>query len=182
MSSPINLSAFISAHAAGHKNQALAKQFHLHVSTVKRLKRRLGLGNNDPRNALGRLGELLVTQTLTAQGLAVTVMPEGHAFDLLVEGHRLDVKTSATPDGGGYRFRLNERRSSNHAAYQYAKTYQKDTDFLALAVVNAGNLTHLYVLPSALWQPSLRVHPDSPFCPYAAYREALGLLRPQVAA
>lgn len=176
MSTCIDLPAFAAAHAAGLKNQELARQFRVHVSTVKRLKRRLHLGNNDPRNAIGRLGEQLVAQHLAAEGFAVTLMPEGHPFDLTVAGQRLEVKTSITSTGGAYRFRMHERRSSNHAAYRYDKTYPRDADLLALVITQDGLLHHLYLLPMALWQPSITLHPASPFCPYALYRNATHLL------
>ncbi|WP_146160669.1 hypothetical protein [Deinococcus arcticus] len=182
MSTPVDLPAFVAAHAAGQKNQALARQFGLSVSTVKRLKQKLGLGNNDPRNTLGRLGERLLEQALKAQGFAVTIMAEGHAFDLLVEGQRLEVKTSATLKGNSCRFRLNERRSSNHAAYRYDKAYQRDADVLALVVIEEGALKQLYLLPVALWQPSIKVLPESPFCPYALYRNVTHLLQRPLAA
>lgn len=176
MSTSIDPHAFMAAHAAGLKNQELARKFRVHVSTVKRLKRSLHLGNNDPRNATGRLGEQLVAQQLATQGFSVTVMPEGHPFDLMVTGQRLEVKTSTTATGGAYRFRLHERRSSNHAAYRYDKAHQRDADLLALVIMQDGTLHYLYLLPIALWQPNVTVRPASPFCPYAPYQNAIHLL------
>lgn len=183
MSQKLNIPIdFATAHCAGQKNQQLAQEFGVSLATVKRWKQTLLLGNNDPRNDLGKLGERLLMAELARQGHHVQPMPEGHPFDLRVNGLRLEVKTSATHQEGAYRFRLNESRSSNHAQYRYGKDYQRDADVLALVIVEAGQLQHLYLLPVNLWKSSIRVRPDSPFCPYAAYRGAVHLLRQVVAA
>lgn len=174
---PIDPHAFIAAHAAGMKNQQLADLFGVHVSTVKRHKQRLALSSNDRRNTIGKQGERLVAQELTRHGFQVALMETGHEFDLLADGHRVEVKASLTQVDGGHRFRLNTERSSNHDQYRYHKDYRRDSDFIALAVLNIDGIEHLYILPSELWKPSIRVYPDSPFCPYASYRWALQLLR-----
>lgn len=174
--------AFLEAHALGFNNQDIATLLDLSISTVKRYKRALGLSSNDLRNNLGKLGEQLVAHVLTQHGFTVQRMPEGHPYDLQTEAWRLEVKTSATAVKGSYRFRLNTRRSSNHAQYRYAKDFQRDSDFLLLAIVRETALEHLYCIPTVFWTPNLRVQPDSPFCPYASYRNAWYLLRAQAQA
>lgn len=176
-SSTLNLFAFTAAHMAGLKDHVLAQHFAVSVSTIKRWRKRLALPGNDFRNNQGKLGERLVAEEFTRQGFSVRHLPVGHPFDLLVGGRRVEVKTSATPHGSQYRFRLNEHRSSNHARYRYGKTYQRDSDFIVLAILEGTALKRLYVLPTALWKPSIVIRPDSPFCPYAAYQDAVEALR-----
>lgn len=173
---------FREAHALGFNNQDIAALFDISVSTVKRYKQALGLGSTDDRNNLGRLGEQLVADALTQQGMTVQTMPEGHPYDLMADGRRLEVKTSASSEEGRYRFRLNTRRSSNHAHYRYEKDFQQDSDFLVLVMVQEGCLEHLYYIPTAHCPPNLLVQPASPFCPYAPYRNAWPLLRAQALA
>lgn len=173
---PTTVLELSAAHAQGHTNQAIANHLGLSLSTVKRYKQRLGLGSNDARNTLGRQGEHLVAEVLTGLGLKVHVTPSGHPYDIQADGWRLEVKTSSTLVSGQYRFRLNSRRSSNHARYRYTKNYLFDSDFLLLAIVEDEVLQHLYCLPTAFGTPNLWVQPTSPFCPYAAYLGALHLL------
>lgn len=109
-------------------------------------------------------------------------MPHGHRFDIQSGPLRLEVKTSEKPQEGRYRFRLNRKRGSNHARYRYHKDFHADSDFLLLAIEGGGELQHLYCIPTALWKSSLWVHPDSPFCPYASFRNAFHLLRTAMAA
>lgn len=179
---PSATALLLEAHAQGLKNQAIADLLGVSLAQLKRYKKALKLGSNDYRNNLGRQGEQLVAEALCRAGLPAVVMPHGHLFDIQSGSLRLEVKTSESPQKGRYRFRLSRKRGSNHARYRYPKDFQADSDFLMLAIEEGGELQHLYCIPTALWQSSLWVHPDSPFCPYASYRNTLHLLRVTLAA
>lgn len=179
---PAVTTLLLEGHTQGLKNQALADLVGVSLSQVKRYKQALKLGSNDHRNNLSRQGEQLVAEVLHQTGLPAVVMPYGHPFDIQSGLLRLEVKTSESSQEGRYRFRLNTKRSSNHARYRYTKGFQADSDFLLLAIEEGGELQHLYCIPTALWKSSLWVHPDSPFCPYASFRNALHLLRTALAA
>lgn len=179
---PSMTALLLESHAQGLKNQPLADRLGVSLAQVKRYKKQLGLGSNDHRNTLGRRGEQLVTEALRRAGLEAVEMPHGHPFDLQSGSLRLEVKTSEKPQAGRYRFRLNTKRSSNHARYRYTKDFHADSDFLVLVIEKSGELQHLYCIPTALWKPNLWVQPDSPFCPYASFRNALHLLQMALAA
>ncbi|GMA15947.1 hypothetical protein GCM10025871_22780 [Deinococcus metallilatus] len=123
-----------------------------------------------------------MAEALRRTGLPAMVTPYGHPFDIQSGSLRLEVKTWESPQAGRYRFRLNTKRSSNHARYRYTKGFQADSDFLLLAIEKEGELQHLYCIPTVFWKPNLWVQPDSLFCPYASFRDALHLLQMALAA
>ena len=155
------LTAVQEVHALGLLDHQIAQHVGVSLNTVKRYRKLLGLVSNCPRNAAGKLAEQLTAAILRSQGLEVTVAP-GHnpRFDLLVSGLRVDVKDGRARPKGAVQFDLRTKRPSNRRQYFYTKDYRRDTDFLALAVVVKGVLTHLYLLPSSLWKRSITVHPE----------------------
>lgn len=178
--------AFIAAHALGYKDAELAALFSISLATVKRRRQRLGLGSNCPHNNRGKLAERLTEQHFSAAGLEVTPATHHQApFDLLVNGWRVDVKlgycrSSRSGTAAAYEFRLEASRSSHFMTHKYSKDYQRDTDFLALVILNEqqSGVKCLYLLPASAWQPTVTVRPDSPFCPFQPY---LGRLSPLTA-
>ncbi|MFC6616576.1 hypothetical protein [Deinococcus radiophilus] len=180
----INEAEFCAAHARGLKDAELANQFGISLSTVKRRKRELGLGSNCAHNNRGLLAQRMVAEYLAGEGMS-TEVPASHQApaDLLVNGYRVEVKL-------GYRrsaavqFRLPEQRNSFQGQYQYHKDYRKDTDYLALAVLNDAEdaLEYLYLLPASELQPTITLHPEQPFCRYQQYLFNLVPLRVACAA
>lgn len=172
----IDIAQFRAAHAAGAKNTELAQQFGISPATVKRHKQKLGLGSNCPHNNRGKLGEQLVAEYLTEQGVEVVFAEPGAPADLHVGNFRVEVKVMTSRAGGSAQVKLPALRGSNHNGYWYPKDYQRDADILALAVLAGERLSHLYLLPSTRWKPTITVHPDSPFCPFSPYLNWLGWL------
>lgn len=128
----------IALHAQGLLNGPLAAQLGVSVATVKRWKKRLGLGPNCPRNVLGALGEELFNQEAWARRKpGVPAGGHGHPFDLQVGAVRVDVKT-AVESGGSWRFRLPEWRTSQSGPATY-KDYIRDCDLLALVGLNSSH-------------------------------------------
>lgn len=121
----------IALHAQGLLNGPLAAELGVSAATLKRLKKRLGLGPNCPRNQLGALGERLFAEAAWAQAYpALQAGGHKHPFDLLVGGVRVDVKT-AVESGGTWRFRLPAWRTSQSGPATH-KDYLRDCDLLAL--------------------------------------------------
>ncbi|PTA67336.1 hypothetical protein [Deinococcus arcticus] len=178
--------SFVAAHARGCKDAELAALFGISLATVKRRRQHLGLGSNCHHNNRGKLAEQLTAQLLSASGAEVTPSTHHRApFDLLVNGWRVDVKlgycrSGQSGTGATYEFRLEASRSSHFMTHKYGKDYQRDTDFLALVILNEQqtDLKYLYLLPASAWQPTVTVRPDSPFCPFQPY---LGRLSPLTA-
>lgn len=126
----------IALHAQGLLNGPLAAELGVSAATLKRLKKRLDLGPNCPRNQLGALGERLFAQEAWAQGWpAHQAGGHRHPFDLQVGAVRVDVKTSVE-SGGAWRFRLPALRTSQSGPATH-KDYPRDCDLLALV-----GLTH----------------------------------------
>ncbi|MFB9993399.1 hypothetical protein ACFFLM_15640 [Deinococcus oregonensis] len=163
------------AHDLGFLNHEIAELTDLSLSTVKRCKSELGLGSNEPCNALAKRGEELVAEYLTAEGYDVHQQWHTAPDDLRVNGLRLDVKTTGSLHGRYFRFRLDERRTTHRGQKVYQKDFQRDVDFFLLAVVE-DVLTHLYCVPVALHAPILSVRPGDDACPFASYRWATHLL------
>ncbi|THF70703.1 hypothetical protein E7T06_06080 [Deinococcus sp. Arct2-2] len=164
------------AHSLGFLNPEIAELLDLSLSTVKRCKNELGLGSNEPRNALAKCGEEVVAEYLTAEGHPVYRQWHTAPDDLRVNGWRLDVKTTGSLHGRCFRFRLDERRTTKRGQKVYQKDFQRDVDFFLLAVVEEGVLTQLYCVPVALHAPILSVCPGDPACAFAPYRWATHLL------
>ncbi|MDV6373674.1 hypothetical protein [Deinococcus arenicola] len=157
----------------------LAQQFGISVATVKRHKKALGLGSNCERNNRGTLGERLVAEYLTQHGVEVVTTRHSAAVDLWADKLRVEVKVMTPRKGGAAQVRLPALRGSNYNQYQYGKDYERDADILALAVLSGEALSHLYLLPSAYWKPTITVHPDSSFCPFRPFLNWLGWLPTQ---
>lgn len=174
----VDPAAFASAHASGLKDRELAAHFAISLATVKRRRKDLGLGSNCLSNNRGMLGERLVAEYLRDQGMTVTETANKAPYDLLVNGLRVDVKVGlrrpqASIGLPSYQFRLPPLRSSFHASKLYAKHYQRDTDFILLAVLEGDQLKHLYALPVSYWKATITVTPGSWGC---QYQEFLGNL------
>ncbi|OLV20259.1 hypothetical protein BOO71_0000241 [Deinococcus marmoris] len=115
----------------------------------------------------------------TGQGVTVAFAKPGAPADLHVGDVRVEVKVMTPRAGGSAQVKLPALRGSNHNQYQYSKDYRRDADILALAVLSGEALSHLYLLPSAYWKPTITVHPDSSFCPFRPFQNWLGWLPTQ---
>lgn len=169
---------FIAAHRLGLKDHELATHFRISVSTVKRYRQQLQLGSNCPHNTLGKQAEQQLTIQLRLQGFQVSGPPGHNApFDLSVNGWRVEVKVGQQRPSGSVQFRLPTRRGSNRNAYWYEKSYTRDADFMALVVMTGAHPGPTYVVPTSAWRATITVQPNSPFCPYQAYRDHWSQLR-----
>lgn len=176
--------AFVEAHARGCKDAELAALFSVSLATVKRRKQQLRLGSNCPHNTRGKLAERLTERHLSASGWKVTPSTHHQApFDLLVNGWRVDVKlgyarSERADEGPVYECRLEQSRSSHFMTRKYEKDYQRDSDFIALVILNEQetDLKYIYMLPVAAWQSTVTVRPESPFCPFKPYLSNMSVL------
>ncbi|WP_135228709.1 hypothetical protein [Deinococcus fonticola] len=174
----VDPTAFMAAHAAGLKDAELAAMFSISRATVKRRRKEFRLGSNCLSNNKGALGEQLVAEFMRREGLNVTETASKAPYDLLVNGLRVDVKVglrrpSAHIAVPSYQFRLPPLRTSYQASKVYSKDYQRDTDYLALAVIENDQLQHLYTVPTRFWRPTITVTPGSRDCDYQEFRDDL---------
>ncbi|GGK85630.1 hypothetical protein [Deinococcus radiotolerans] len=127
------------AHAQGLSDAETARYAGVSLSTVKRLRVKLGLTTFSERTLRGRHGEGLLADMATARGLRVTWSPRnGSPYDLQIGSQRVDVKTSMQRPDGTWRFRLPPSRPSFHGTHRYPKNYGADCDLLALVALRPG--------------------------------------------
>lgn len=150
-------------HAHGARDRQIAAAASVSLSTVKRVRKALGLRSNCPANQRGYLGEQMVANAAQDRGYSVEWRKTNNAkCDLFINGLRVDVKAAAPSPGGGWRFRLPAVRSSFFGQYAYAKDYAKDTDLLVLVALNSSSTdADFYILPSHSLPRHVQVRPGS---------------------
>ena len=159
MLTTIQISQIQLAHAAGQLDGAIAASAGVSLSTVKRVRTRLGLETHCVTAQRGRHGEGVVAQAARTLGIKVewrTYNAEKH--DLLVSGLRVDVKTAMQQLDGTWKFRLPLVRVSFGARYKYPKDYAADCEVVVLCCLYLdGRTPDLYMLSSIDLPRSLRI-------------------------
>lgn len=119
---------------AGHSRHSIARQTGEHLTTVQRWLDGAGIPAPFSTKGVGDIGEELVANVLTSQGLPARVTSHGCPFDIECGPIKIEVKTAAkrriTPSGtSAARFCTQRVRASIHG-HKYAKDYVRDSDFI----------------------------------------------------
>ncbi|WP_019010312.1 hypothetical protein [Deinococcus aquatilis] len=151
--------AIQAAHADGLLDADIAQRAQVSISTVKRVRRKLGLATHCKTARRGRLGEQQVAASATARGLSVVWRArDDDKYDLWIEGKRVDAKATLQGRNGTWHFRLPVMRSSFLGRYAYEKDYERDCEVVALVCQFAdGRSPIIYLLGSANLPASVRI-------------------------
>jgi len=165
------------AHTVGLLDLAIAEYAGVSLSTVKRVRKKLGLQTNCQTTLRGRLGERIVAERAQQRGLGVEWRQyDNHPYDLIIQGHRVDAKAAMQLSDGTWKFRLHETRRSFHGRYRYHKDYARDCDVVVLVCLSLdGSEPTLYLFRSVSLPGTIHIHPRGSF---ALAREAWEHLSP----
>lgn len=130
---PAQVQRITEAHALGLLDCAIAEHASVSLSTVKRVRKQLGLQTHCQTTLRGRLGERIVAEQARGRGLKVEWRRyDNDKYDLIVQGRRVDAKAAMQMKDGTWKFRLPETRRSFHGQYSYQKDYAADCDVVVL--------------------------------------------------
>ena len=172
---PAQVQRITEAHALGLLDRAIAEHASVSLSTVKRVRKQLGLQTNCQTTLRGRLGERIVAEQARERGLEVEWRRyDNDKYDLIVQGRRVDAKAAMQMKDGTWKFRLPETRRSFHGQYSYQKDYAADCDVVVLVCLYPDERApELYLFGSAGLPGTVRIYPG---VTYAAEREAWDFL------
>ena len=151
------------AHAAGLLDGAIAHSAGVSLSTVKRVRKNLGLETNSVTAQRGRQGEEIVAQAARTRGLKVVWRShDTEKHDLSISGLRVDVKTAMQQPDGTWKYRLPVIRASFGHQYEYPKDYAADCEVIVLCCLYLdGSEADLYMLSSIGLPGTVRIIPGT---------------------
>ena len=163
MISNVQITQIQLAHAAGLLDGAIAHSAGVSLSTVKRVRKNLGLETNSVTALRGRQGEKVAAQAARTRGLKVEWRTHDTAkHDLVVSGLRVDVKTAMQQPDGTWKYRLPKIRASFGHQYEYPKDYAADCEVIVLCCLYLdGRTPDLYMLSSTALPGTVRIIPGT---------------------
>lgn len=176
--SPDQIAKIHILNALGARDNRIAKEVGVSLSTVKRYRKAQALTQNCPSNALGAKGEAIVADAARARNFKVELRKRNsEAYDFKINGFLVDVKTARENVNGTYRFRLAATRRSYYGKYKYAKDYSSDCDMVALVCVpQDGSYPTVYLLDAAYLPQNITISANKR---YEASREDWGVFSPR---